>query len=357
MKKEDDYSMKTFLGIFLVLFFSMSLLGNAQNPYFSQYYASPLYLNPALVAANREISFGVNYRSQWNSDNAPYQTGQFSFIYPILNKGALMKHLGGAGLSVFQDLAGEGGIFKTYGIKLTGGYRLPINKNHTMLMGLQGGIIHRKLDYSDLRWGSQYDPQIGFDPRINPTVGSINEQIIFPVFDAGLFWYHTLATTNYYMPSRSWSVFGGFSASNMNRPDESVLKDGRSRLPILYKVHGGLDYRASRSFKFSPTFLLMQQNDNRQYNLGSYLTYSFISDPFSKQPKTIDLQAGVWYRIEDSFIFLLGGSRNNISFGFSYDMNITSMRYNNLGAAAYEISLTYRIKKGEESRNFSTPLM
>src|SRR5690606_9747938 len=147
------------------------------------------------------------------------------------------------------------------------------------------------------------------------------------------------------------------SASNMNRPDESVLKDGRSRLSILYKVHGGLDYRASRSFKFSPTFLLMQQNDNRQYNLGSYLTYSFISDPFSKQPKTIDLQAGVWYRIEDSFIFLLGGSRNNISFGFSYDMNITSMRYNNLGTAAYEISLTYRIKKGEESRNFSTPLM
>lgn len=340
-----------------VLFCCLSLSLQAQNPYFSQYYASPLYLNPSLAAAHSDVSFGINYRSQWNSDNSPYQMGQFSIIYPILKKGALLNHLGGVGLSLFQDLAGENKIFKTYGVNITGSYKLSLNPSHTVLMGLQGGIIQKKIDYSNLRWGSQYNPLIGLDNRITPSVGEINEKVLFPVFDAGLFWHYTKQKSSYNLRSRSLAFYSGVAVANINKPDESVFSDGTSRLPMLFKFHGGLEYRSSRSFKFTPGFLIMQQNENRQFNVGSYLTHTIISDPYSRQPKTFDLQAGIWYRVKDSFIFMVGGSSKDVSLGFSYDMNTTSMRYNNLGVGAYEISLTYKIKKGEEIRSFSTPLM
>jgi hypothetical protein len=36
---------------------------------------------------------------------------------------------------------------------------------------------------------------------------------------------------------------------------------------------------------------------------------------------------------------------NNLQFGFSYDWNITSLRYNNRGAGSFEISMGYRFYK------------
>ena len=329
----------------------------AQNPYFSQYYASPLYLNPALSGANREISFGVNHRSQWNSNNAPYEISQFSLMYPLLTRGARQDHLGGVGLSVFKDVSGEGGVLKSLGISAGGSYRISLDQNHTVLLGLQGGLIQKSVDFGNLRWGSQYDNIIGYDDRIAPSVGEFKESTLLPVFDAGAFWHYASHSRSSFMPSRGWAFFNGLSVSNINRPDESFLKDGESKLPMLFKLHGGVDYRTSRNFKFSPSYLLMYQNGNTQYNIGTYITWSLIADAYSRNPKVFDLQLGAWHRIHDSFIFLAGLSGRSFALGFSYDINSTSMRYNNLGKSAYEISLKYKIKKGNEIRRFSTPLM
>lgn len=341
----------------VLFFFMLPVALHAQNPYFSQYYASPLYLNPALSGANREISLGVNHRSQWNSNDSPYEISQFSLIYPILSKGANQNHLGGVGFSVFQDVAGEAGLMKTLGINGSGSYRLSLYERTTVLLGLLAGIIQKRVDFSNLRWGSQYDDIIGYDDRKEPSIGDFNESALFPVFDAGLFWHYASQSSSYNMPTKGWAVFSGFTASNLNQPDESFLKDGKSRLPILFKLHGGLDYRTSRTFKISPNYLIMYQNGNKQFNIGTYFTHSIISDAYSRNPKVLDLQIGAWHRFNDGFIFMGGMSGRNLSLGFSYDINNTSLRYNNLGKSAYEVSIKYKIKKGNEIRRFSTPLM
>lgn len=343
--------------LLLLLGFCLPITLFAQNPYFSQYYAAPLYLNPALAGADKEISFGINYRSQWNSNDAPYELSQFSFIYPIvMQRGAQTKHLGGLGFTAYRDMTGEGGIFKTHGVGLTGSYRIAVTHSHTILTGLQAGFVQKRVDLAHLQWGSQYDELIGFDDRITPSLSNINEQTGFPIFEAGIVWHYSHQVPAYSSAAR-WAVFSGFSASNLNQPDESLLKDGTHPLPILMKLHGGVEYRSSRSFKLSPSFLLMMQNEHRQYNIGTYLTYTLISDPFSRQPKTFNIQAGIWKRIKDSYTFMLGGSGRNMSVGLSYDMNTSSMRFHNLGKSAYEISLKYKIDKGKDMRKFSTPLM
>src|SRR5690606_1822090 len=126
-----------------------------------------------------------------------------------------------------------------------------------------------------LQWGSQYDDFIGFDDRITPSIGDISEQTSFPIFEAGIVWHYALQVPSYSTAAR-WAVFSGFAATNLNQPDESLLKDGTRPLPILMKWHGGLEYRTSRSFKISPSFLFMMQNEHQQYNIGSYFTYTFI---------------------------------------------------------------------------------
>src|SRR6185369_11344180 len=46
----------------------------AQDPQFSQFYAAPLYLNPAFAGATGQARVGANYRNQWPAIDANFTT-------------------------------------------------------------------------------------------------------------------------------------------------------------------------------------------------------------------------------------------------------------------------------------------
>src|SRR6201990_763912 len=46
----------------------------AQDPQFSQFYAAPLYLNPAFTGSTNQTRVGLNYRNQWPSIDANFTT-------------------------------------------------------------------------------------------------------------------------------------------------------------------------------------------------------------------------------------------------------------------------------------------
>ena len=51
----------------------------AQDPEFSQFYAAPLYLNPAFAGSARCPRIGLNYRNQWPALNKTYITSAVSY--------------------------------------------------------------------------------------------------------------------------------------------------------------------------------------------------------------------------------------------------------------------------------------
>ena len=51
----------------------------AQDPQFSQFYASPLYLNPALTGSVKCPRATLNYRNQWPALGSTYVTYIASF--------------------------------------------------------------------------------------------------------------------------------------------------------------------------------------------------------------------------------------------------------------------------------------
>ncbi|GJM27488.1 MAG: hypothetical protein DHS20C17_01230 [Cyclobacteriaceae bacterium] len=328
----------------------------AQDPHFSQYYANPLYLNPAMTGLDSDVYFGLNYRSQWKSLDLPFEIAQFSIIHPIMERGSQFKHRGGVGMSLYHEAAGESNNFQTSSYTFSGAYNLFLKDDASQMIsvGLQGGFITKRINFNNLRWGSQYDPFIGFDANITPSLDLGTERTTFPVIHAGVIWYFDQSKRRL---RSGVSGFIGFAASNLNQPDESFLQEPgtESPLPVLYKAHGGLNFKMSPQITLSPNVLYMRQHNSQQLNTGVYLTYQ-VMGPRSRANK-LKMQLGTWYRFDDAFIISLGLKTRNMSFGFSYDLNNSSLRQFTGGSGAVEASISYRIIKGKGLRRFSTPLL
>ena len=124
-----------------------------QSPVFSQYYATSLYLNPALAGLEKDIYMGMNYRAQWSNAGLPFNTFQFSFIKPLLKPGAHVKHLGGFGATFLNDVAGPNKEFKTQSVMVSGAYNFHLTSygNNILSVGLQAGALQQRVNYSNLQ--------------------------------------------------------------------------------------------------------------------------------------------------------------------------------------------------------------
>ena len=338
------------MGLFLLMIKPLS----AQDPHFSQYYNNPLYLNPAMAGLDDDVYFGLNYRSQWKSLDLPFEIAQLSMVYPLMERGSQFKHRGGLGLTAYRENAGENNNFTITSVTVAAAYNLYLKEDGSQMIsvGLQGGMVNKRINFNNLRWGSQYNSFIGFDSNITPSLDLDNEATTYPVIHAGAVWF--------FDPSRKrfrsgLSGFVGVAVSNINEPDESLLgdPDNQSPLPRLYKVHGGLNFNLSRNFVISPNILYMSQHQRNQLNTGLYFTYQ-VKSRFNQQLK---LQLGTWYRLEDAFIISLGLLSKNLGIGISYDFNTSTLRGFTNGQGALEASISYRILKGKGLKRFSTPLL
>src|SRR5689334_702565 len=94
-----------------LMIFQLALITsiNAQDAVFSQYYSSNLYLSPCFAGIEPNLNIGVNVRTQWRSVTAPYVTNQVSIIKPFYRYGLTTQNVGGVGLSIYQDKAGDFG--------------------------------------------------------------------------------------------------------------------------------------------------------------------------------------------------------------------------------------------------------
>ncbi|MEM9298541.1 MAG: PorP/SprF family type IX secretion system membrane protein [Bacteroidota bacterium] len=323
----------------------------AQDAVFSQFFNSTLYLNPALAGIEQDLTVSFTHRAQWRNLNFPYVTNQFSLVLPYYrDKHAKpLGHLGGIGLSAYTDEAGENGNFRTTGVNGTFSYNLPLNKRYTSLIsfGLQLGMIMKRIDPDGLRWGEQYNPFIGFDASIAPTELTNLERRAFLDINSGVYWFHTPLQTEKTIIN---AINAGLSVSHLNNPNESLITQDQSRLPLLYKFHGSLIFNLGHRSTISANILTAMQDDQFQNNLGSYLSYKITSFQDAKL-KHVIARIGAWYRVNDSFIFLTEFETKLFKMAFSYDWNTSSLRYNDRSIGTYEIFLALRLSKAGEPKS------
>ena len=90
-----------------VVFLAFSQTAHAQDPSFTQFYANPIYLNPAMAGSANCPRVSMNHRNQWPNLKGAYITNSISF-----DKGVEALH-GGIGLQVLNDIQGEGALTNT----------------------------------------------------------------------------------------------------------------------------------------------------------------------------------------------------------------------------------------------------
>ncbi len=291
----------------------------AQDPEFSQFYANPLYLNPAMAGITICPRVIGNYRNQWPGIGKAFNTYSFSYDQYV---GFLH---GGVGLLVTADRAG-GGNLNTTVISLMYAYKLNLSRNLQASGAIRAGYYQRRLVWENLRFEDMIDPQGGF---ILPTAEKQpdNSSVGVPDFSAGVFL------------SYSDLVYGGLAVDHLTRPKIGFYADNSTYLPIKYTVHIGSSINLSsngsadedREFSISPNILYQQQFKFHQLNIGVYLTI----DPFV---------GGLWFRHNfenaDALIPMLGIHYKNLRVGYSYDFTISKLK--SVSGGAHEVSASWQ---------------
>jgi len=305
--------------ILLLPFFYFEETVLAQDPHFTQFYANPIYLNPAFAGSHRCPRVVFNYRNQWPNITGTFVTTSFSYDMRVE---ALS---GGLGFHFLNDRAGIGTINTT---RFSGmyAYQLAITREFSMAFGFEATYAQKKLDWSKLTFGDMIDPKYGFIYNTNETK---NQTVVsYPDFSAGVLGF-------------SRRFYAGFAVFHLTQPEEGFLSPN-SPLPMKYTGHAGavipLDGRYGNS-SISPNVIYQQQQDFRELNLGLYLT---------KGP----IVGGLWYRNQDAVVALVGFQQDPIRMGYSYDITVSKLGI--VTAGSHEISFQLLFKCRPRHKKFRT---
>ncbi len=288
----------------------VSLLARSQDPIFTQFYANPLYLNPAFAGSHICPRVCMNYRNQWPNLSGTYVTYSSSFDKYFTNLA------GGIGLLVTSDDQARGTL-RTTTASFIYSYLIEVNRTFHIRAAMQATYFQKKLDRGRLNFGDMIDARRGFvwnTSEIVPSAIKTNAD-----FSAGI-----LASDRNY--------FFGFAAHHITQPDEGLM--GVSRLPTRFTAHAGGRFELEpRSGQYlSPNILFQSQGKFMQLNLGIYYT----KDVFV---------AGLWYRTGDAVIAMVGLQNTFFKFGYSYDVTVSKLSGNTAGSHEISLQVTMTCKK------------
>lgn len=319
----------------------VNLLG--QDIHFSQFYLSPLNLNPAMTGVmNCNIRFTSNYRNQWASvlkDNA-FNTYSFSYDQKF-NAGR--NDYFGIGGTFWGDQAGEAN-FKTLTGKLSFSYSKKMGgtrkQAHYLVAGAEAGGAQRSIDFLNLRWGTQHDGAGGYDPTLPSQETRFDrDNFLFADMGAGLLWFMVFDESN--------NFYAGGAFHHLNRANQSFSSEGEELLYTRWTGHAGGEFKMNPKFGLAPGLIIMSQGPSFQVNAGTSAKFFFGN---RESPQAFHL--GLWSRIannsengllNDAVILSTRFDVNNITMGFSYDINVSPLNRASNGQGSFEFALVYKI--------------
>lgn len=325
--------MKSKIKILLIvacsLLFKMSV--NAQDLHFSQFFNSPLATNPANTGFIPDADFriGANYRNQWSSImSVPYKTisafGDAQVFRDRLENGWL-----GLGGLIMNDQAGSGSLTST---KIYGSlaYHQMLGLSSLLSAGFNIGWANKRINESKLKFPDQFDGKF-FDSNIPTSVSFTNNNVSYLDVHAGM---------NYaYFPDENVYINAGYSIQHVNRPRETFFGDNtvNGRIPIrqtgflnaILKVNDRVIINPNAYFSTQARATELVVGINGNYNLSEF--------------GESQLLAGVYYRLGDAIVPMVGLEFKKIQFAFSYDVTLSGLSQYNGYRGASELSI---IKKG-----------
>ncbi len=306
----------------LFLFVLCHSMVNAQDMHFTQFYANPLYLNPAFTGANACSRVGLTYRNQWPGIKKTYSSYMLSADH-------FLPHYNlGVGMLVANDVAGTGAL-KTTLINPSIAYEAKLSRDFGMRFGLQPGVTMKSINFNQLTFGDQ------LATGNSTSVESQKPNRVYFDMGAGILCY----------TSKFW---GGLSIAHFNQSNESLLDNEDAIRPLKISIHTGAKFLINEDDKvmplksITPAIHYRHQQKFDQLDIGLYYGQGVIN-------------LGLWYRgipvkrylpnypNHDAIAIILGAKTDRFNVGYSYDITISKLA--NVTSGAHELNISYQFCK------------
>jgi len=306
----------------------------AQDVHFTQYFTSPLTLNPALTGLTRcDLRLAANFRSQWGSVSPnPYITGTVSYDMATLKGNLPEGDALGIGLLGLFDRSGAGALQNTtVGVSLAYHKSFGQEKQNTISLGVQGYLVQKSIDFNKLKFEDQFDPASGY-ANIPTSENFTNADLTYPDFNAGIMYTGKL--------NDFATAYVGLSYYHLTQPVETFLGGTNKISPRISATAGG-SFDLNENMVLYTSGLYQAQAKASEIVVGA--AAGFVLNPgydeeFSQ--KTV-LYLGSWYRYGDALCPYIGFEWAKMQLGISYDANLSKFTAATQGQGAYEISLIF----------------
>lgn len=351
--------MRFFKNVFFICLFILSFVSiNAQDIHFTQFYMSPLNLNPAMTGVSNCTSRIIaNYRNQWAPILKSNAYNTYSLSYDQKMPVGRYDYFGIGG-NLWGDVAGstrfgtmEAKLSFSYAKKM-GGYR---KKAHFLVFGAEGGVARRGMSTENLNFPEYYSNQ--FEHIDNPN-------FYFGDISAGLLWFSVFdENSNFYIGAAAQHLNQANQAFKRSIVDSlgnklSTIED-KSNLYTKITFHGGGEFPMAERISLMPYFVTFLQGPHLEVNLGTSLRFALGNSRLNHQSFSV----GAWYRFgsqyesklySDALILTTRFDYSNLGIGLSYDATVSGLRAASTASNSIELSVIYNIC-GPEHRGIYCP--
>ena len=319
--------MKKIFTIFILTF--LGKIAIAQDPHFSQFFASPLTLNPAFTGKfNGNYRLAGNYRNQWPAINNAFITSTASIDFHILQNSIPNNNTFGVGFSFLSDNSANNAVKLNYASVSTAYHKgLDEDGNNQLGIGVQATYANMFINTSNLKFEDQLESTGFTGISKEPFDGATLQSNYFDLNAGILFTGSSNENNNYY---------AGISMYHINKPKQKFNNTD-------YFLNQRITAQAGGYFLVNPNLgihlsgLYSLQGGANETVIGG--TTQIIANPDAASP--VSVYAGGWLRLNDAFIPYIGLEFSNARLGISYDVNTSSLKTASISRGGIEISLIY----------------
>lgn len=346
--------------VFSLLFLFGSLSLSAQDYHFSQFFANPLSLNPALTGLfEGRYRVSLASRSQWGQTlETPYATTAFNadFHYFINPRKRQYKDAFGVGVNFVSDRLAEFN-YSVNQIMISGAFHKSLDprNNQYLSIGGQFGVVQRNVSYDGLTFDDAFDGTSVFVDGATLEAFPANNYA-FGDWQLGI---------NYgFAPKNATSVNLGLAMHHVGEPEQSFyneLTTGEeivvtNLLPRRYSGYLNIGVPLNRDVLLSPRVYAFSQGPHVMINSGSNIRF-LINDSngaalhLGAYARVVDSVSGLGL---DSAVGMVGVELSNFLIGLSYDVGLNGLQTSRRHQGAFELNLAY-LGKGSDDESVPCP--
>lgn len=328
--------------IFFILFFTLLLKkGNAQDPHFSQFFASPLTLNPALTGKfDGNLRVTGNYRNQWPTINRAFTTTTVSVDFPIMRNHISSTDTWGVGVMGYSDQSANSALKFNY-LSVSTAFHKGLDEDGYQQIGagFQGTYTNMLLNVSNLKFEDQLTP-FGFTGTTSEVFNSSTLKNKYFDINAGILYTGSTSDKN--------NFYAGVSMYHITRPKQQFTGTFFLLNPRT-TFHAGGYFPVGNTGTLHTSVLYSTQAQASEALLGAALQL-----PVADGEKPTSVYFGSWVRLGDAVIPYIGLEFSDFRLGATYDVNTSSLKTASQSRGGIEMSLIY-IKKSPGSRGVPCP--